>query len=84
MAKYINVENIPEWSIQNYGVVLANFYDIIDATELYEDVAPVIHAKWFDTPEPYVYACSHCRTRHYVRFIYCPHCGAIMDNLEVS
>ena len=51
------------------------------------DVAPVVHGRWSDAgfgelPKhaPYGWACSVCGGISFNNeYIYCPHCGAIMD-----
>ena len=46
-----------------------------------EDVAPVVHAYWMDNGANY--KCSNCgNTEPYYDMLYCPHCGARMDEEE--
>lgn len=55
-----------------------------------EDVTPVVHAHWELAPEDTAYdnvwICSNCGedfTQHRKpKFIYCPNCGAKMDERE--
>ena len=56
--------------------------DLINNNVPIEDVAPVIHAHWIERRRNYM-VCSNCgkykgdwRTES---FVYCPHCGAKMD-----
>ena len=53
-----------------------------------EDVVPVIHARWHDvymiSPNVATGICSHCNEKSYIGplypfALYCPHCGAMMD-----
>lgn len=44
-----------------------------------EDVAPVAYAEWEDNGANY--KCSNCgNTESYYDMLYCPHCGAKMEN----
>lgn len=48
------------------------------------DVAPVIHAEWFDFSDPvlkwqFTCYCSNCHEKSIRRYPYCPGCGARMD-----
>jgi Zn finger protein HypA/HybF involved in hydrogenase expression len=49
-------------------------------TEPRVDAEPVTHAHWIDTPN--YWKCSNCGETYWSmnrEFIYCPHCGAKMD-----
>lgn len=48
--------------------------------KLAEQVRFVHHAHWIVKPEDRSHPiCSHCVTTAYTKHLYCPHCGAIMD-----
>lgn len=57
------------------------------------DVAPVRHGRWIkenSRKKSYLWICSNCRKIAYFcggdgkcAYQYCPHCGAIMDDMEV-
>ena len=88
MSRYIDVDKVANWSIENYGVVIPEYYDIIDAKELTEEVAPVVHAhNESDTS----FMCSNCTFADFGLFNhggkyepnYCPNCGAKMDGGEL-
>lgn len=86
MGRYIDVDKVENWSIENYGVVIPEYYDIIDAKELIEDVTPVVHAHWVDRREGFVDGldwgiCSHCKNL-LPTLPYCGFCGAKMDEEE--
>lgn len=82
MGRYIDSDKIEEWAVENYGVVIPEYYDIIDAVELAEDVAPVVHAHWIEQYDAggKFFMCSHCaQSNGNIYYKYCPDCGAIMD-----
>ena len=44
-----------------------------------EDVAPVVHAHWINARGPWIKTCSNCETEDVSNGVYCPNCGAKMD-----
>lgn len=90
MPRYIDADKIAKWSLEQFSVVIPSYYDIIDAEELTEDVAPVVHAHWIKHGEPpwYVIECSECGAKWQMSGSwdannFCGNCGAKMDE-EVS
>lgn len=43
------------------------------------DVAPIVHAHWYTYPDDKQFKCSNCKTGVDLPTLYCPHCGAKMD-----
>lgn len=83
MSRYIDADKIEDWAVENYGVVIPEYYDIIDAVELTADVKPVVHAHWIErNNKSYLdglFECSNCSEFNGWRATYCPDCGAVMD-----
>lgn len=91
MARYIDADkmiyeirhNLWDWScvddIRTSLVLKQTITDIENQPS--EDVAPVIHAHWIEVSQVRN-ECSNCHNIHvgiYSKTLYCPHCGAKMD-----
>ena len=94
MVRYIDAGKFHEWVYPNWSYCAQNdddFHEAIDAQPT-EDVAPVIHAHWIRTPSLEDYQsdieCSNCEYDFTVDriciedYLRCPHCGAVMDEVE--
>ena len=77
-----------EWSDRSKGLGRVDVYK--GQIEVAEDVVPVVHAHWsrsYKRPGVYEFIgwyCTNCNSRtseEYAPYwwLYCPHCGAIMD-----
>ena len=99
MAEYIKKEDI-EQKIQDGLNNLVLGHDAIEVLGMIyemptEDVAPVRHGRWIESPRLYYgakqYECSLCYSdtfwnKHCIteKYPHCPNCGAIMDLEEAK
>lgn len=84
MAKWVNLDDCVEISVGEM-----NFYPVELLGDIYEEVAPVIHAHWIcksvDDNDNGEYTCSRCGCgeEHSItcEVPYCWRCGAKMDGV---
>lgn len=82
-------EKIPQDEISDYiaGLMYAMQYIVNDAPEI--DAQPVRHAYWMKSSDPDAgdpeawYRCSRCHKTADRMSLYCPNCGARMDQAAV-
>lgn len=84
MARWVNLDDCVEISAGEM-----RFYPVELLGDVYEEVAPVVHAHWIEDYGDY--KCSHCSTEFWDEMVfivrtsehefpnYCPVCGAKMD-----
>ena len=74
MARWVNLDDCVEISAGEM-----RFYPVELLGDVYEEVAPVVHAHWIDTL--YGWKCSNCKEeQEYTLYLkHCPNCGAKMD-----
>ena len=65
---------LPKEALAAFEAVL---YDIRNAPSV--EVADMKHGRWHEPVDGDGNVCSYCGERADERFIYCPHCGAVMD-----
>ena len=84
MPRYIDADKIP-YSDFNLLIIPAVFAYKEDIDKIpTADVAPVVHAHWYTYPDDKQFKCSNCKTGVDLPTLYCPNCGAKMDEMETK
>ena len=90
MDEYISVSDLKNVFAEVYGKespIAKGWIDWVETKVKKADVEPVRHGHWIETSHerdfpPYYYhdfTCSNCRNREQNKRVYCPECGAKMD-----
>lgn len=87
MPRYIDAEPIEQFIADGLNRTPKEEAMGFDAIEILSeihfapttDVAPVIHAHWYTYPDDKQFHCSNCKTGADLPTLYCPNCGAKMD-----
>lgn len=88
MSKYVNAADAAEKIAEKHGIRIADLCDTFGDIPA-ADVVEVRHGRWervIPTKSAAKWStkvsCSNCHSVGYMRYNYCPNCGALMDKEE--